>query len=218
MARAGHGGPRHRQLDGRRGLLHLPHAQGPAILSCSRPRAWSRTAVHVTRHEAQAKAWSARSCACGWPVNLSDAPAHPAFAYRPGNRRRPLSRLPGRAAAAGWSGHRRAGGPESHRALLWRGRGRRPADHRHGVGRNGRGVGEATPTVTSRAQGRRYSPRTKPDRIKGMRLAEGLAYGGCGVARAPGGGQRTAVGRRRRRGGAARSTPSIICRKPRSIP
>ena len=55
----------------------------------------------------------------GRPLNLSDAPSHPAFSYRPGNRRRPLPRLPRRAPAARRPRHRRAGRPEPHRARVY---------------------------------------------------------------------------------------------------
>jgi len=48
-------------------------------------------------------------------VNLSDAPNHPKFSYRPENRRRPLSRLPRRADRARRTSVRRADGAKSRR-------------------------------------------------------------------------------------------------------
>ena len=114
----------------------------------------------------------------GRPLNLSDAPEPPGLLLPPGDGRGPVPRLPRRAAAA-----RRA-----RRSACWwcrtapprlrRGRGRGPADHRHGAGRDGRRRRGAR---SRRAEGRR-------DRAAAVRAAEGPEAG-----RRPGAGRRGAA-------------------------
>ena len=84
------------------------------------------------------RAWSAWSPARRARSTCSDAQSHPAFSFRPGNRRRNLPLVPRRADPARRQYARRAGGAEPRQAHLCRGRGRGAADHRHGARRNDR--------------------------------------------------------------------------------
>ena len=96
-----------------------------------------RGAVHVTRMK-PGEGLVGEIMRQGRPLNLSDAPGHPAFSYRPETGEDPFHAFLGVPLLRGGRPIGVLVVQNRTEPRLRRGRGRGPADHRHGAGRDGR--------------------------------------------------------------------------------
>ena len=175
----GHGGPHHRRLHGRRSVFHLSaprHRRHGAV------RHGGSGARRRARDPDEARRGSGGGDRPPRPTpEPVGSPAAPGLLLPPGNGGRSVPRLPRRAAAPRRSHRRGPGGAEPHGKGLWRGRGRGPADHRHGALRNGRRRGTGGP---GGAEGRRAgAAQARADEGRALCRGPGLRRGGA--ARGP---------------------------------
>ncbi len=94
-------------------------------------------AVHVTRMK-PGEGLVGEIMRQGRPLNLSDAPSHAAFSYRPETGEDPFHAFLGVPLLRGGRAIGVLVVQNRTEPRLRRGRGRGPADHRHGAGRDGR--------------------------------------------------------------------------------